>query len=229
MPIYGAPSYALGAAAAALTAPVTKATAAQAKRELQRMKRSLTRWLRYRAINDQVANGAAGAVRSPVLKYPGAQPPPAAVAKMRLPQIRQGEAALAMHLHQLLSEVFDAAALPSPDVTQDPDAAAKLASIAIAGKVPGEGPTPTPVGAIPWVWPAVIVVGGIVLVLTTLIRSNADEAMEREHLECVKSGKCTDTGFWLKAGAVGLIGWLAWDKAGLGHRLTGILKGGRRR
>lgn len=222
MPIYGSPSYALGDP----TSLITKGQAGQAKRELARMKRSLTRWLRYRASNDQVAAGAAAAVPSPILKRPGANPAPAAVVQMNLQRIRTGEAALAAHLHQLLSEVFDAGTLPSPTSA---DAAPRLASIAIAGKLPGELASPTPVGTLPWVWPAVIVVGGIVLVLTTLIRSNADQQMESERLECVKSGKCTDTGFWLKVGAVGFVGWLAWDKAGLGHRLTGILKGGRKR
>ena len=228
MPIYGSPSYAMGAdavVAAATTAPVTKAQAAAAQRELARMKRSLTRWLKFRTLNDALAAGQP--VKAPLLKTPGARPPAPAVQQRTLARLRADESTLAVQLHQLLSEVFDAGQLPDPDA---PGAAAALARIAIAGKLPGESAAPSAAGSA-WLWPAVIVAGGIVLVLTTLIRSNADVAMERERLECVKSGACTDTGFWLKVGAVGFLGWLAWDKAGLGHRLTGILKGtgGRRR
>jgi hypothetical protein len=225
MSMYGTTSYAMGADTA--TSIITKDQAVAAKRELARMKRSLTKWLHYRSINDQVAAGASAAVKSPLLKLPGANPPPAVVQKAKLASIRSDESTLALQLHQLLSEVFDAGQLPSPE---GPNAAVALAQIAIAGKLPGESPTPTAVGFL-WMWPAVIVVGGIVLVLTTLIRSNADVAMEKERLECIKAGKCTDTGFWLKVGAVGLVGWIAWDKAGLGHRVTGLFKkkGGKHR
>ena len=64
----------------------------------------------------------------------------------------------------------------------------------------------------------VIVVGAVAFVISQKIRSDAEAAAEHERLECIKAGKCTDTGFWLKVGAVGLVGWLAWDKMGLRER-----------
>lgn len=236
MPIYGSPSFELGddaapaatspvtaaVAQAAAAAPITKDTAAKAKRELARMKRSLTNWLKYRAINDKIAAGSS--VPSPLLKYPLASPPPAPVMVLNLSRIRQNEDALAQQLYALLSEVMDPTTLPSPSA---PNAAAALAQIAIAGKVPGDT-TPTPTGSA-WLWPAVVVVGGVVLVLTTLIRSNADQQMEQERLQCVQSGACTDSGFWLKVGAVAVVGWIVWEKFGVGRHVSRAVKGGRRR
>src|SRR5262249_44336065 len=138
--------------------------------------------------------------------------------KMNLARNRAAEEApLAVHLHQLLSEIFDGSNLPDPDLAKDPDAAAKLAAIAISGKVPGEAATPAPTG-MSWVWPAVIVVGGIALVLTTLIRSNAETAQEKERLQCIQSGACTDYGFWLKVAGIATVGWILWDKVGLRER-----------
>lgn len=223
MPIYGSPSYAMGdeaqqIVASAATAPVTMAQAAAAKRELARMKRSLTRWLRYRAINDQVAAGAAAP--SPILKYPLASPPAPTVARMKLALIRSDEAVLAQQLYQLLSEVFDPGQLPSPT---GPDAVVALARIAVSGKLPGDGGSPVATG-MSWVWPAVIVVGGVVLVLTTLIRSNADQAMEKERIECIKSGACTDYGFWLKVGGAAVAGWVVWEKFGVGTKVKSMVK-----
>jgi len=228
MPIYGSPSFQLGddVAAAAAAAPIMKDSAAKAKRELARMKRSLAAWLKYRAINDKIASGATSGIPSPLLKYPLASPPPAPVMVLNLSRVRAGEDALAQQLYALLSEVMDPSTLPSPT---SPNAAAALAQIAIAGQVPGTAPTPTPTGATPWLWPAVVVVGGIVLVLTTLIRSNADQQMEQERLQCVQSGACTDSGFWLKVGAVAVVGWIVWEKFGVGRRVSHAVKGGRRR
>jgi hypothetical protein len=224
MQIYSAPSYGMGLdVAAAATAPITTQQAQLARAELSKMRRALTRWLHYRQINDAVAAGQARQVPNALLKRPGAQPPPAAVAKLANDRARRAnEETLALHLHQLLSEVFDAGTLPSPNLNADPNAAVKLAAIAISGKLPGEQATPTATGFI-WLWPAVIVVGAIALVLTTMIRSNAEIAMDRERTECIKAGKCTDSGFWLKVGAVAVVGWFVWDKAGLRERVTGAL------
>lgn len=225
--IYGSPSYAMGAdtgidVPSDATTPITRQQAQKARVELAKMKRSLTQWLKYRRINDAVAAGHADRVPNALLKTPGATAPPAAVARMNLARARRlDEEPLALHLHQLLSEVFDPSQLPSPDLNRNPNAAVQLAEIAVSGKLPGEVAGPTPTGII-WLWPAVIVVGAIALVLTTVIRSQAEVAKEREHYECVKAGKCTDSGFWLKVAAVGLVGWFVWDKAGLRERVAGM-------
>lgn len=223
MPIYAAPSYAMGLDVPAdATTPVTPAQAQRARVELQQMRRGLERWLRYRRINDRVASGQP--VPDALLRRPGAVAPPAPVLRTKLQRERLAdEQPLAEHLYQLLGEVFDARQLPAPDLRRDPEAAVKLAQIAISGRLPGEATQPQDVGFV-WLWPAVIVVGAIALVLTTLIRSRAQSAEEREHYECIKSGKCTDSGFWLKIGGVVAVGWFVWDKLGARERLTGALK-----
>lgn len=208
--------------AAAANAPVSTAQAQAAKREIARMRGALEKWLHYRRINSHIAAGAT--MPSPILKRPGAKRPPAAVMALRLAAARKdSEAQLATQLHQLLFEVFDAAQLPDPDTTKNPDAAVALAMIAISGKLPGESAT-SAVGAA-WMWPLVIVVGAIAFVIATAIRSSAEQAAERERIECVKAGACTDYGFWLKVGAVAFLGWLAWDKFGLGARVKRAVGG----
>lgn len=226
--IYSAPSYAMGALEVqqAANAPVTTQQAAKAKAELAAMRRTLTSWLKYRRINDQVASGQP--VKPALLRAPGSIAAPAAVVRLNLQRERPAsEQSLALLLHQLLSEVFDPQQLPNPS---SPNAAVLLAQIAISGKLPGEAPAPSPTGMI-WLWPAVIVASGIVLVIATKIRSDAEVARDREKYECIKSGACTDTGFWLKVGAVGLTAWLAWDKLGLREATQRLRKragGGRR-
>lgn len=210
-----------------VTAPITKANAVKAKAELNRMRSSLTQWLKYRAINDEVAAGRGDSVPAPFLKKPGAKPmPPQAMAMRLRVQRLSDEGTLAKQLHALLSEVFDPGTLPDPNIDKNPNAAVELAKIAIAGKIPSDK-GPQAQGFI-WLWPIAIVVGGIALVIMFAIRSSADVAKERERLECIKAGKCTDTGFWLKVAAVGVVGWLVWDKAGLGSRITGAFKKGGR-
>lgn len=226
--IYGSPSYAVGASDEALVhaaanAPITRGQAVAAQAELRRMRRALTRWLHFRGINDAVAAGQAASIPTPLFKRPGAKPvSPAAHALAIRDQRRTGEAELAQKLYQLLSEVFDGQALPSPDLARDPNAAVALAQIAISGKLPGDAATPSAQGLATWVWPVVIIVGAIAFVITTQIRSSAEREAERERYECIQAGKCTDTGFWLKAGAVVFIGWFLWEKAGIGKRVTAI-------
>lgn len=208
--------------AAAANAPVSSAQAQAAKREIARMRGALIKWLRYRAINSDLAKGKA--LPEAAFKRPGAKRPPPAVLALRLAaQRKDSEAQLAVQLHQLLSEVFDASQLPDPDTTQNPDAAVQLALIAINGKLPGEA-AQSAVGVAPWVWPVVIVVGALAFVIATAIRTSADLAAERERLECIKAGACTDYGFWLKIGAVAFVGWLAWDKFGVGVHVRRALK-----
>lgn len=213
---------------AAASAPVTSAQAAAAKAELAKMRKSLTAWLKYRGINDQIASGQGAAVPSPLFRKPGTAAPLPAVMTIRLRRDRaDDELELATQLHALLSEVFDASSLPDPDVTKNPQAAVQLAQIAISGVLPGATPTPGAQGFV-WLWPLVIVVGAIAFVTITAIRSAADSAEEKERLACIEAGKCTDTGFWLKVGALAVAGWVVWDKMGVGHRVTGMLSGKRR-
>lgn len=205
---------------AGATAPITSAQAKRSKLELQRMRGSLASWLKYRRINDAVAAGQP--VPAPLLKRPGARRSPTAELMAALHSQRAAhESVLAMQLHQLLSEVFDPQSLPDPDVGKRPTAAVELAEIAIAGKLPGEKTvTPTAQGFI-WLWPLVVVVGAIAFVITSSIRSSADVAKEKERLECIKQGACTDTGFWVKLGAVAFVGWIVWDKMGVGAKIMG--------
>lgn len=226
--IYGPPSYQMGLAADA-NAPITRDAALRAKAELAAMKSSLVDWLRYRSINDAIAAGRADQVKTPLLKRPGARPPdPARLAGVLRAQRAADEQDLATKLHALLSEVFDAGQLPTPDVAKDPGAAVALAKIAIAGQLPGETATPGAQGFV-WLWPLVVVIGTIAFVITSAIRSRADLAKEREKYECIKAGKCTDGGFWLKVGAIGVGAWFLWEKAGVGARVkSAVASAGRR-
>lgn len=213
------------ASAIALNQPITPTQAQAAQRELRAMRSALQGWLHYRNLNDQ---GARGAAALPLLRRPGANggPGPAHLELDRGPR----EQRLATNLHRLLSEVFGPEGLPDPDLRRNPQAAVQLALIACAGKLPGEARQASAVGFI-WLWPVVIVVGAIAYVISSKIRNDAETAQEHERLECIKAGYCTDYGFWLKVGAVGFIGWLVWDRLGVGARVAGSLKakGGRRR
>lgn len=226
--MYGSPAYQMGDAdemivERAATAPITRAQASAAQAELRRMRRSLLRWLHYRQINDAVAAGKP--VPSPILKRPGARPvTPEAHALALRDQRRTGEAELAEKLYRLLSEVFDSAHLPDPDTARDPNVAVTLAQIAISGKLPGDQVAPAAQGASPWMWPIVIIVGAIAFVITTQINTAAEREAERERYECIKAGKCTDTGFWLKAAGVLFIGWFLWEKAGVGQKVRAWTK-----
>ncbi len=191
-------------------APVTVPTVAPARvgkaeaaAELTRMRRALAGWLKYRVANDEVASG----------KRSGKIPP--GLAKKFVEDGRDWglEQRMATRLHQLLAESLDSSTLPDPDVGRDRNAAVKLAAIAVTGKAPaGAGPQPT---GLFWLWPAVIVIGIVMFTIVFKIRSDAETAQEKERLACVKAGACTDSGFWLKLGALAVIGWLAWDKFGL--------------
>jgi hypothetical protein len=225
--IYSPPAYQMGEAEIeADDRPITRSELSRARSELARMKRSLTKWLKYRAINDAVAAGQP--LKAPLLRTPGARTPTAVAHTLVMTRARLAdEQPLALELHTLLSEIFDPAQLPAPDLAKNPNAAVELAQIAIAGKLPGESTAQQPVG-MSWLWPLGIVVGAVAFVITTAIRSKADVAKERERLECVKAGACTDTGFWLKIGAIAVVGWIVWDRMGLRERVTGALKGKRR-
>ena len=187
--------------------PVSTAEKAKAEKAIRRMRRSLKKWLKLRKRNDQAAIGQAKARI------------PAHVLAKTLPQSRDWalEQRLAVQLHALLSEVMDASKLPNPDVSKDPNAAVKLAVIAIRGGLPQEAQVPSEVGILPalFIWPVVIIVGLVMMTLMFKISSDADLAAQKEENRCRESGACTDSGFWLKMAGVAVLAWVAWDKLGV--------------
>lgn len=183
------------------------ATKAQAEAAIKSMRGSLRGWLKVRQRMDDYAAGRTKPARR------GAVPP--SVVRQTLKRDRlAGEQSLAETLHGLLMEAgLDPASIPAPDVASDPDAAVKLARIALAGKTPSEVKAPQAQG---FVWFLIAIpVAGIVLVISQMIKSKAEVQKEQEHIRCIESGACTDSGFWLKIGAITLTAWLAWDKFGL--------------
>lgn len=184
----------------------------KAKIELDRMRRSLRGWLKYRTLNDAVAAGTA-----PTNK-------PRAYARTVISQARDwgAEQKLAKQMHVLLAETYPDMQLPDPDVQKDPQAAVKLANIIVGGPNPALN-APTAQGAWYLSWP-VLVVGGLLLAVTTVVKSYADVAKEKERLACIRAGACTDYGFWLKAGGIAALVWVAWNM-GLGERVRKTMKG----
>ena len=198
-----------------MAAAITTNDVQTAASELARMRGSLKRWLKYRALNDAVLAGTAK-TKKPL---PYAQ---RTVASRRDGAVEQD---LADRLHSLLSSMFPDAQLPAADA---PGAAVALAQIAVTGQVPVGSTSPAATGGLglthPWLWP-VLIVGGLLLVVTTAIRSAADVAAQKEQDACIEAGACTDYGFWLKAGGVTVIGWFAWKELGLGDFIKKQLKG----
>lgn len=191
---------------------VTAEEKRKAEAELRGMKRSLKGWLKYR---DRINAVATGRLKGKV---------PAHVARIMVERNRDWarEQTLALELYALLSEMMDPQRLPDPDLSKDPDAAAKLARIAIAGKVEGEGAAEAQ--GVFWLWPAVVVVGLVMFAIVTKIRSDADVLKEQARMECIKAGACTDYGFWLKVGGMVMVGWFAWEKLGVGEKVKKALK-----
>lgn len=193
---------------------ITKTDVARAAAELESMRRSLRGWLKFRHLNDGVLGGT---VQTKV-------PPGQARKAIRIARSTGYEQDLADKLHALLSEVMPDAMLPNADLRSNPDGAVQLAQIALTGKVPVMQASPSAMGANPpWLWP-VLIVGGLLLAVTTAIRTAADVAKDAEEKECIKAGACTDYGFWLKAAAVLGLGWLAWKELGVGEVVRGAIR-----
>lgn len=195
----------------AASALVSSSDVHRAKVELDRMKQSLRGWLKYRTLNDAVAAGTA-----PTSK-------PRAYAREVVLQGRNWatEQKLAKQLHVLLTDSFPDAELPDPDVVANPQAAVQLALIAIDG--PGASVAlPSPQGMV-WLWP-VLIVGGLLLAVTTAIKTEADVAKDKEEKACIQAGACTDYGFWLKAGGIAALAYVAWQM-GVVEKIKGALKG----
>lgn len=186
---------------------VTSIERARAEAELRRMRGALAGWLKYRTLNDEVAAG----------KRQARLPAQAAAVYVQTGRDAALERRLALRLHALLSEAMDAQQLPDPNAD---GAAVALARIAVVGAVPSEVAAPQAQGFI-WLWPVAIVVGAVLFTLVAKIRSDADVLKERERLECIKVGACTDYGFWLKLGGIALVGYLAWEKFGLKEAVAG--------
>lgn len=195
---------------------ITKADVAKAAAELAAMRKSLASWLKYRTINDQVLAGTKAN-----LKYP------AAYGQRVIAQARDFavEQDLATKLSVLLGEVLPEAALPNPDLRQNPRAAVELATIALVGASP-KAAVPSATGGVmathPWLWP-VLIVGGLLMAITTAIKTAADVANEKERLACIQAGACTDFGFFLKAGGIAALGYVIWQ-AGAGDVLKSFLR-----
>lgn len=198
------------------TAGISAGEVAKANAELHRMRHSLQKWLYYRNLNDQVAAGT----------RPTSKPQALAIQIARTSRDWATEQKLADHLHVLLGEVMPDAALPDPNVTANPQAAVTLAQIAISGQPPVVSPTPIATSGVspPWLWP-VLIVGGVLLAVTTAISSMADVAKSKEEYACIQAGACTDYGFWLKAAAIAVGGWFAWTQLGVGAKVKSLLAG----
>lgn len=188
-----------------MTTTISTQEVQQAARELARMRGSLAAWLKVRALNDRVLAGTAP-VRRP-LGY--AQ---RVIAGARDPELEQD---LATKIHALLGVVMKGQPLPNPDVAENPRAAVQLAQIALLGGASVSAPTATGglLGGHPYLWPALIV-AGVLLVVTTAIKTAADVAKDREEKACIEAGACTDYGFWLKAGGIAMAAWVAWTQMG---------------
>lgn len=200
-------------------AAVKASEVARAAKELARMKRSLRAWLRYRALNDQILSGQL---------VPRRLPPGLAKKTVLASRDMEVEQGLADRLHVLLTEVMPEAHLPSPNVRANPDAAPQLAQIALTGEAPRAQPlTQGSVWSSLPPWP-VLVVAGVLILAVTAIHSYADVAKERERYACIKSGACTDYGFWLKVGGAVAVGWFAWTKLGVGQAVQKKWGGGSR-
>lgn len=186
---------------------ITTQEVRRARAELDKMRGSLAAWLKYRTLNDRVVAGVA-----PVKK-------PLAYAQRVVMASRDQsiEQDLATKLRALLSVVMKGQSLPNADLRSNPQGAVQLAQIALTGGAALTSPTAT--GGLfsaghPWLWPALIV-AGVLLTVTTAIKTAADVAKDREEKACIEAGACTDYGFWLKAGGVIAIAWFAWRELGL--------------
>lgn len=198
------------------TTAITTSDVQSAKATLNSMRMALSQWLTLRAKNDALA---AGRIRTDK---------PVAFVRQVIEQNRDmaHEGKLAKQLYVLLTESFPEAAssIPMPDVSVDPNAAVALAKIAVLGRVPSSASSASSVGAISMTsWP-ILIVGGLLLAVTTAISSAAEVAKEKERIACIEAGACTDYGFWLKAGGIAAIAYVAWQ-IGLGDTVKKFLRG----
>ncbi len=181
----------------------------KAKAKLASMRRSLGNWLDYRGRIDHVANGGMPGKRATQREM--------AIAWNQIHQRPRYEQQLATRLHGLLSTIEPDLVLPEPDLSGHPDAAVRLAEVAIFGPPAALAGFPV---ATTWMWPALIV-GGLLVAVTVGINAAADVATEKERIACIQAGACTDYGFWLKGAAVVGLAWFVWKELGVGHVVRG--------
>ncbi len=198
---------------------ITTGQVSTAAAELAAMRSSLASWLKFRTINDGVLSGQIVAKK------------PAGYAKRAITSGRDmaAEQDLANKLSALLTELMPNARLPNADLRSNPNGAVDLARIALTGQAPVTANSPSATGSVahPWMWP-VLIVGGLLLVVTTAIKTAADVAKDSEEKACIMAGACTDYGFWLKAGGVTALAWFAWRELGLGDTIKSLIKSKRR-
>jgi hypothetical protein len=175
---------------------ITKNQVSNAGAQLASMRRSLASWLKFRGINDQL----------------GIRPANRAASDLDL----------ANKLHALLSELLPSSQLPNPS---SPGAAVALARLALTGEQAVMQANPSAMGSWYTSWP-VLIVGGLLLAVTTAIKSAADVAKDSEEKACIRAGACTDYGFWLKAGGVAMLAFVAWQNGGR-ELVRGVMKKGR--
>lgn len=209
-----------------MAAAISTTDVQSAAAELAKMRRSLSAWLKFRTLNDRVLAGTKTDLKAPL---PYAQ---RVIASSRDLAVEQD---LATKLYALLAELMPKAQLPSPNINANPDAAVQLASIALAGASPvvarnGVGGLGSimGVGSPPWLWP-VLIVGGLLLAITTAIKTAADVAKDREEKACIQAGACTDFGFFLKVGGIAMAAYVAWNQLGVGDLVKRTLNKGRGR
>lgn len=187
--------------------PISVQEVRRAATELAKMRGSLTSWLRYRTLNDRVLAGT-----TPTTK-------PLGYAQRLVAGNRDmaAEQDLADKLSALLHKLLPGQTLPNADLRTNPQGAVQLAQIALMGASQVPGPVATgallPSMGSPWVWPAIIV-GAVLVTVTTAIKTAADVAKDHEEKMCIQAGACTDYGFWLKAAGVAALLWLGWEKWG---------------
>jgi hypothetical protein len=192
----------------------------KAAQELAKMRRSLAAWLKYRTINDSVLAGTITKIRKPL---PYAQRVIASSRSMA------NEQDLADKLSTLLTQLMPGQTLPNANLATNPDGAVQLAQLALQGAQGQVMQSAAATGNIlatpqhPWLWP-VLIVGGLLLVVTTAIKSSADVAKDQEEKACIEAGACTDYGFWLKAGGIIALTWFAWTQLGVGDVVRNTIK-----
>lgn len=199
---------------------ITTTDVQKAATELAKMRRSLAAWLKYRTINDSVLAGTITKIHKP-LSY--------GQRVVMTSRNMANEQDLATKLYALLSQLMPGQTLPNANVATNPNAAVQLAQIALQG---AQGQVMESAAATsgflsvpshPWLWP-VLIVGGLLLVVTTAIKTSADVAKDQEEKACIEAGACTDYGFWLKAGGIVALSWFAWRELGIGDLVKGAIK-----
>lgn len=190
---------------------ITTADVGKARAALLGLRGSLTKWLKYRQMNDDIASG----------KLPSSKLPQNVAAQVAVGMRNaQRELALAQQLHALLTDLMPDTQLPA---AEDSGAAVSLAKVAVLGASAATTTSaPATTGSVS-AWP-ILIVGGLLLGVTGKIRSDAEVAAEHEHRACIRAGGCADYSFLWKVAGGALLGWVAWTRLGLGDAVHDALE-----